>query len=82
MFDVAVVIWLVGGTVLIKAMLARLSVGRIPRAVFLLSSIVLSITPLLLAQCRVINCSAWYVIVAGVILFWFCILIARVGRAT
>ena len=80
--DVGVVVWLVVGTIGINAMLGRVRAGRMPPVAFIIVSVALSIVPLALAQCRVFTYSAWYLVVACITFFWFCILASRMRRAT
>jgi hypothetical protein len=80
--DVAVVVWLVVGTFVIKSMLHRLHAGRMPPVAFLTVGLALAVAPVALAQRHVFTYSAWYVLVAGITFFWFCILVGRMRRAT
>ena len=80
--DIFAIAWLFLGTRAIKAMLKAVAVGRLPRLVLIVASTLLAVLPMLALKLQMFAYSAISVVVAGVVLFWFCILMGRMGRAT
>jgi hypothetical protein len=79
--DAAFVVWIVGGTLVIKAMLRAVHRGTLPRVTFLVPALVIAILPMLVLKVGLAEHTVVAVVAAGVSLFWFAILIARMNNA-
>ena len=80
LLDLALVIWLVVGTIVIKLMLRGVSRNRPSRAVFLLVGLLLASLPLVTLKLELVDYSWISVVAAGIALFWFAILMGRVDN--
>ncbi len=79
--DIALLIWIVIGTVAIKGMIRLLAAEKISRVIFAVAGIAITVAPLIFMRANILGYSNKGFVLAGVIVFWFALLIGRGANA-
>ena len=79
--DILIVVWIIGGTLATRAMLAALRGGRIGRGLFVVAVLFLAGVPVVLVNLKEFPYSALTVVLAGFALIWLCIPLGRMDNA-
>jgi len=80
--DIAVIVWGLVGTIIIKQQLQMLARRECARSVVVVSAIVFSLLPIIVFRIQLFKYSAVGIVVASVLIFWFAVLAIRSSRFT
>jgi hypothetical protein len=79
---IAVIVWGLVGTIIIKQQLQMLVRRECTRSVVVVTAIVFSLLPIIVFRVQLFKYSALGIVVACVLIFWFAVLAIRSSRFT
>ncbi len=80
--DIAVIVWGLVGTIILKQQLQMLAGRECTRSVVVVTAIVFSLLPIIVFRVQLFKYSAVGIVVACVLIFWFAVLAIRSSRFT
>ena len=80
--DIAVIVWGLVGTIILKQQLQMLARRECTRSVVVGTAIGFSLLPIIVFRVQLFKYSAVSIVVASVLIFWFAVLAIRSSRFT